>query len=106
MGVDVAPEHAPDVDAPWRAEERARVASRGGQGLALVVYSVISGTIAFVLGGLLSLAAQGSHRLALWSASTGVVAVTAGIVHESRLLTACRLACGRCLRRLAKPSPS
>ena len=104
MGGDVAPEHAPDVDALWRAEESVRVASRGRQGLALIVYSVISGTVAFVLGALLSLAVHGSHRLALWSVGTGVVAVTAGIAHESRLLTACRLACGRCLRRLAKPS--
>jgi hypothetical protein len=101
----MAPEHAPDVDAPWRAEERVRVASTPGRrGLALIVYSVISGTVAFVLGAVLSLAVQGSQRLALWSAGTGVVAVTAGIAHESRLLTACRLACGRRLRRLAKPS--
>lgn len=104
MGVDVAPEHAPDVDAPWRAEESVSGASRGRRGLVLIVYSLISGTVAFVLGAVLSLTVQGSQRLALWSAGTGVVAVTAGIAHESRLLTACRLACGRCLRRLAKPS--
>jgi hypothetical protein len=103
MGVGVAPDHAPDVAAPWRAEEHVQVTSLAQRGLALIVYSVISGTVAFVLGAVLSLAVQGSQRLALWSASTGVIAVTAGIAHESRLLTACRLACGRCLRRLAKP---
>jgi hypothetical protein len=104
MGGDVAPKHAPDVDAAWRTEERVQVASLGRQGLALIVYSVISGTVAFVLGAVLSLAVHGSQRLALWSAGTGVIAVTAGIAHESRFLTACRLACGRRLRRFAKPS--
>lgn len=100
----MAPEHAPEVNAPWRAEESVRVASRGRRGLALIAYSVVSGTVAFVLGALLCLAVHGSQRLALWSVGTGVVAVTAGIAHESRPLTVCRLACGRCLRRLAKPS--
>ena len=106
IGVDVAREHAPNADAPWRAEERVQVPvpSWGRRGSALIVYSVISGTVAFVLGAVLSLTVQGSQRLALWSAGTGVVAVAAGVAHESRLLTACRLACGRWLRRLAKPS--
>ena len=102
----MAPEHAPDVAAPWRAEEHVQIASLAQRGLALIVYSVISGTVAFVLGAFVSLTVQGSQRLALWSAGTGVVAVTAGIAHESQLLTTCRLACGRWLRRLAKTSPT
>ena len=43
----MAPEHAPDVAAPWRAEEHVQVASLAQRGLALIVYSVISGTVAF-----------------------------------------------------------
>jgi hypothetical protein len=105
VGLDVARECVPNADAPWRAGEGVRIPSRSRRGLALIVYSVLSGTIAFALGAALSLAVQGSQRLAVWSAGTGVVAVAAGVAHESRLLTDCRLACGRWLRRLARLSP-
>jgi len=105
LGVDVGHEHAPNADARWPVEGRLQ-ASQGRRGLALIVYSVTSGAVAFVMGAIISLAAQGSERLTLWAAATGAAAVAAGIARESRFLSSCRLACGRLLRRLAKLSPT
>lgn len=77
---------------------------RNRRWLVLIVYAVASGTVAVVVGAVVSLAAPGTHRLALWAAATGATAAAAGVARESRLIATCRLACGRLLRRLARPS--
>ena len=98
-GVDVSVERAGGVDARLRAEGWPQP-RRNWQWLALIVYSVIAGTAALVIGAAVSLAASGSQRLTLWAAATSTAAVTAGVAHESRLFSNWTLKCSCLLRRL------
>jgi hypothetical protein len=50
----------------------------------LIVYSVASGTVALIVGAVVSLAATESHRLVLWAVTTAGMAMVAGIAHECR----------------------
>ena len=103
--VDVDHEHAPNGEVRCRVGANPSLSS-DLRILPLITYSVASGVVAVVLGAMISLTMQGSQRLMLWAAATGTASVIAGIVRESRLLSACRLAFGRFLRRLAKLSPT
>ena len=81
----------PDTDREWRV-------------LTLMVYAVGSGVIAVFVGAVISFAAHGTQRLVLWAAATSATATAAGIAHDSRLMTNCRLGFSRLIRRLAKLS--
>lgn len=70
--------------------------------LTLTAYAVLSGFVAVVVGAAISLAAPAQQRIPWWAVVTGVVAVTAGILHESRVFRISRLACRRWLRRILK----
>jgi len=72
----------------------------------LISYSIASGTVALTVGAIVSLVVAESDRFVLWAATTAAMAVAAGIIRESRVITACRLACHRLLRRLAQLSPT
>jgi hypothetical protein len=98
-GVDVSIERARGVDARLQAEGRPQP-RRDQQCLALIVYSVIAGSAALVVGAVVSLVASGPQRLTFWVAATSTAAVTAGVARESRLVSTWSLTCGRLLRRL------
>jgi hypothetical protein len=88
-----------------RADER-QAARHDHLTLVVISYSLISGTVAVVIGAAVSLAAPGLDPLALWSIVAAAVAVSAGLVYDSDLMRACCFACLRLLHRLAKPSTS
>lgn len=75
-------------------------------GLALATYAIMSGFVAVTLGAAISLAVPVQQRIPWWAVATGLVAVTAGIGHESQALKTWRLVCRRWLRRLLKVSAS
>lgn len=102
LGVTVRNKEASiDAMADVRADEHPQPRSEH-DGLTLTAYAILSGLVAFVVGGATSLAVPAQQRIPWWAVVTGVVAITAGIVHESESFRTSRLACRRCLRRLLK----
>lgn len=103
-GADVGQQHAPNPVAPLRARALPRPTADHSWP-PLIIYSVVSGAFAVVVGAVASLITPWPQPLAAWAAVTGATAVAAGVVRESRLAASCRLACGRLLRRLARILP-
>jgi hypothetical protein len=75
-----------------------------GRSTMLIIYAVTSGFVAFIAGAIVSLVVSPPLRLAVWSATTAASSVTAGIVSESRIISACRPFGHRVLRCLARLS--
>jgi protein-S-isoprenylcysteine O-methyltransferase Ste14 len=66
----------------------------------LAAYAILSGFVAVVVGAAISLAVPAQQRIPWWTVATGVVAITAGIAHESKAFRTSRLVCRRWLHRL------
>lgn len=70
------------------------------QPLTLPTYAILSGCVAVVVGAAISLAVPAQQRIPWWAVATGVVAVAAGIGHESQAFRTSCLVFRRWLRRL------
>lgn len=55
------------------------------EGSAVLVYALFAGLLALGLGAVASFAASSEQgKLVIWSVVTGIAAIAAGVVHESR----------------------
>jgi hypothetical protein len=67
----------------------------------VVIYSLAAGAVAMVVGAAASLLVGGPARMAVWCTVAGIAAVTAGVVHQSSPVSACRSLYRRWLSRLS-----
>jgi len=105
-GVDVHHERAP-VGAALQVRADDRPQPRPHRfALVLIMYSILSGFVALVMGAVISLAAPAPQRLPWWAGATGVIAIAAGVAYHSRLLKSSRFVCRRWLHWFANFSTS
>jgi hypothetical protein len=67
-----------------------------------IVYSLVAGASATVVGAAVSLTVQGMVRVAVWCVVSATISVAAGLAHESAWVSACRAACHRLANGIAR----
>lgn len=59
--------------------------------VSLIIYSMASGIVSFSAGAMASLLVPLPNRLAVWTATTFAISVTAGVIRDSQMFAMCCL---------------